>query len=184
MGVIHAKTVAGLIFLLTGVLLAGADSTRLDSLVTNSPFGSTAGTAASPQGESAVEFRGVFVDQGETFFSIYDTAARRAMWVGMKEPGNPYAVKSYDEARGTVIVEFQGRTLTVELKQAKVVALPAGSSGTSAASPNPGAPAVATVTTTDEATRLAQVAEEIRRRRAIRAQAMQPSAPPPGGTRP
>ena len=108
-----------------GVVAAPAQAPALDTLVKNSPFGNTPSpNAAAGNADTALEFRGVFVDAGEPFFSLYDVAGRRALWVGLKEPGNPFVVQAYDEAKGTVVVEYQGRTLTISLKQAKVVTLP------------------------------------------------------------
>ena len=185
-----------------GVVAAPAQAPALDTLVKNSPFGNAPSpNAAAGNADTALEFRGVFVDAGEPFFSLYDVAGRRALWVGLKEPGNPFVVQAYDEAKGAVVVEYQGRTLTISLKQAKVVTLPPAAIATVTPG-TPGAPGTAAPSATvvgaagtppDEAVRLAQIAEEIRRRRAIRAQAMQqnaagpqPAAPPPAppGNRP
>ncbi|MFZ5497225.1 MAG: hypothetical protein ACOZE5_18035 [Verrucomicrobiota bacterium] len=179
----------------------------MDTLVKNSPFGNApspnAGSAAGA--DSPLEFRGVFFDAGETFFSLYDVATKHALWVGLKEPGNPFVVQAYDEAKGAIVVEYQGRTLTVSLKQAKVVTLPpsvvAPAVPVAPGAPGNGAPqpVVSAGTPPNEAARLAQIAEEIRRRRAIRAQALQQTAagqsptvpqptpanpPAPSGTRP
>lgn len=108
------------------------------------------------------------------------------MWVGMQEPGNPVLVRDYDEAAGAVVVEYQGRTLTVPLKQVRIAAMPAVAPGI-AGPPPAQATAQASATPPDEAVRLAQIAEEIRRRRAVRAQMLQsnasgqqPPAPQPG----
>jgi hypothetical protein len=161
------------------VLAATARAQALDTLVKNSPFGSAtaAGTPASPGG--ALEFRGMFVDGGETFFSLYDAATRTSLWVGLKEAGNPFVVKSYDETKGTVSVDYQGQVHTITLKQAKIVALaPPPSPLPTQAATSPGAPPAVNASP-DEAARLAQIAEEIRRRRAIRAQAGAPRSPVP-----
>lgn len=155
---------------------AWAAPTNLDSLVSNSPFNPVASTTAGPVAETALEFRGVLVDRGETFFSLYDPSARTSMWVGLKEPGNPFTVQSYDAAKGLVQVEYRSRTLSLVLKQAKVVAL---GSNPAAGGPATGTPAtVAPGANPNEATRLAAVAEEIRRRRALRAQAQQAGEKP------
>lgn len=158
----------------------------LDNLVNNSPFGSTA-AAPGTTGPSQLEFRGMFVDRGEQFFSFYDPASRTSQWVSMKDTGAPYTVQSYDSATQTVKVLFRNQPFTLTLKRAQVVvqALPApqspagGSPGVVAGAP---VPAVVAPTSGDEAARLAQVAEEIRRRRALRAQGGQPPQPqPPSG---
>lgn len=152
----------------------------LDGLVKNSPFSPAAAGTTSATAETMLEFRGVLVDRGETFFSLYDPASRASMWVGLKEPGNPFVVQSYDADKAVATVEFQGRTLTLALKQAKVAV------GAAAPTVAPGAtapPNAAPRAQTDEASRLAAVADEIRRRRALRAQAVQPSPAPSRPTR-
>jgi len=155
---------------------AWATPAQLDSLVSNSPFNPVASTTAGPGAETALEFRGVLVDRGETFFSLYDPSSRTSMWVGLKEPGNPFTVQSYDAAKGLAQVEYRGRTLPLALKQAKVAALVSNpvAGGPAAGTP----PSVAPAANPNEATRLAAVAEEIRRRRALRAQANQAADKP------
>jgi hypothetical protein len=156
----------------------------LDSLVNNSPFGSTAAPGA-PAGPSQLEFRGVFTDQGEQFFSFFDPATRTSQWVSMKETGAPYTVQSYDTATQTVKVLFRNQPFTLTLKRAQVTvqALPAPQAPVAgpqpAAAPGAPAPAVGAPTSSDEAARLAQVAEEIRRRRALRAQGLPPQSQTP-----
>jgi hypothetical protein len=118
----------------------------------------------------------MFTERGEPFFSLYDTAARRGMWVGLNEPGQLITVLSYDADKGVVAVEYQGRSFSIALKQARVIA-PAVAVGPvpgAAAPANTAAPqAIAGQIAPEEAARLAQITEEIRRRRALRAQALQ-----------
>lgn len=200
MRIIRPRVLAVGIIALMGALGAQAQVPALDTLVRNSPFGSasTPGAGSAANADSPLEFRGVFFDAGEAFFSLYDTSTKHSTWVGLKEPGNPFVVRSYDEAKGTVVVEYQGRTLTVSLKQSKVAPLP--SVVAPAAPIATGAPVNVAVqpggasagTPPNEAARLAQIAEEIRRRRAIRAQALQQAAagqqsapvPPPAPANP
>jgi hypothetical protein len=151
----------------------------LDSLIKNSPFPQQAAgsspTASGPQ----LELRGVSVIEGETLFSIYDVATRRSKWVGLNESGSSFIVRRYDPAKGTVAIEYQGREISLELKQAKVQAMaPVASTpapgarpapGPGAPSPGPG-PQPAGELPSDEAKRLAAIAEEIGRRRAQRQQ--------------
>lgn len=155
-----------------------------DSLLTNSPFGNAALTGVATV-NTPLELRGIIVDKGETFFSVYDPASRTSRWVGMNEAGNPYTVRSYDAAKSEVKVQYQGRELTLGLKQARVVAMstPPPAPPVAVAGPNPsGGPQPVAVAGNapagDEAQRLAQIAEEIRRRRALRQQAAQGSSGP------
>ncbi len=156
--------------------------TNLDSLVKNSPFSATTAAAPGVAADTPLEFRGMLVDQGEYFFSLRDPATGFSLWVGLNEPGNPFTVHSYDRDKSVAAVEYKGRTLTLTLKPAKVVALAPSTPG---AAPAPAGipPNAAASASTDDANRLAAVAEEIRRRRALR---MQQAAqiPPSGSTAP
>lgn len=111
------------------------------------------------------------VDGGETFFSLYEVATHQSLWVGMNEPGNPFTVRTFDREQNMATVEYQGRSLALPIKQAKTAVLPA--SGPVVAGPRsmPYPANVAPATPpADEAAKLAAVAEEVRRRRALRAQ--------------
>jgi hypothetical protein len=155
-------------------------SAPLDSLVQNSPFAPPTGGSATAANQP-LEFRGVFADGGEFFFSIHDLAARTSHWVGLDESGLPYTVRSYDAAKQTVVAEFQGRSLVLTLKKAPVVAATVPVPAVSPVPPPP--PAVsATTSPPEEAARLAAIAAEIRRRRELR---QKPAAmDPPAGTQP
>lgn len=182
-GLSHRFKTTALTWLAMPVLLL-AGSPPLDELVKNSPFGNApAPGAAGAQSDAQLEFRGVLVDGGETFFSLYDTSTRSSLWVGLNEPGNPFVVESYDEAKGSVSVNFRGRVLSVALKQARIVAMPAAPMPAPGAGGPPavvaGAPGTVNAVPADEAARLSQIAEEIRRRRALRAQMMQQNANAP-----
>ena len=141
---------------------------QFDSLIKNSPFGQSApGGAQAGNGAAPLEFRGVLMDKGEYFFSLHETASRSSQWVALKEANQPYVVESYDSEKGSIQVKYHGQTLTLALKLAQVIVqapppipaqMPANTSAVIGNAPSG-----------DEASRLAQVAEEIRRRRALRA---------------
>ena len=174
-------------------------ATPFDSLVTNSPFGARSTETGPAANGAQLELRGIFVDQGETFFSVYDTSTRVSRWVGLNERGEPFTVRRYDAAHDSVTVEYQGRELALELKQVKVVALPPapapsaapgpgqasgpGPRPISGASGGPG-PAVGTTASAgpapspEDAARLAAIAEEIGRRRALRQRMLPPPSSP------
>lgn len=171
------------VFLSAGPSWAQPAAPSLQNLVSNSPFGTAAAAAANAGAPTGpLEFRGTFVDNDERFFSLLDPATRRAEWVGLNEAGRPFTVKSYDAERETIVVEFQGRTHDLKLHAARISALPPMPSAPAAA-PNATAaaqrPAAGPSPSTTEAQRLAQVAEEIRRRRALRQQAQQPPSNQP-----
>lgn len=157
--------------------VAQAAPADLDGLARNSPFSGAPTTAAGNSADTTLEFRGVLVDRGETFFSLFEVSTRQSLWVGLKEAGNPYLVQNYDGNTAQLQVQYQGKTLTLPLKQAKVGTMVATASvnnqppaGNNQSNVSANAPA-------DEARRLAAVAEEIRRRRALRQQAIQAPAP-------
>lgn len=155
----------------------------LQNLIANSPFGSANQVPGGPAANTPLEFRGTFVDNGERFFSILDTASRRAEWVSLNESGRPFVVKTYDPERESITLDFQGRGMDLKLHSARITALPMPAVvNNPAQQPNavgapPGRPPQAQPSAT-EAQRLAQVAEEIRRRRALRQQAQQGNQPP------
>lgn len=152
----------------------------LDGLLSRSPFsGPTSAVTVASNIDSALEFRGVLVDRGETFFSLYEASSRSSLWVGLNEAGNPYVVQNYDSSTAQVVVQYQGRTLTLPLKQAKVVAAAAVAAPAAVTNlpPANSVQSVAPAAPAEEARRLAAVADEIRRRRALRQQTTQASAP-------
>jgi hypothetical protein len=160
----------------------------LDSLVKNSPFGSATAVRNPGPESSQLEFRGMFVDQGEQFFSFHESATNTSQWVGLKETGTPYTVQSYDSETNTVKVLYRNQPFTLSLKRAQVIVQappppPTQFPVTSPPTPGPQpGPAVGAATPADEAARLAQVAEEIRRRRALRAQGGPQPQPPPANS--
>jgi hypothetical protein len=156
---------------------------QFNGLIKNSPFGQQGLATGALNGNeaNALEFRGVFAEKGEYFFSIYETATRSSQWVSLKESSQPFIVESYDESKGAIQVKYRNQVTTLTLKRAQIivqvpppVALPPSAAGTGI-TPN--------TTPTDEANRLALVAEEIRRRRALRTQGPGPQ-PYPGGPQP
>ncbi len=152
----------------------------LDNLLQSSPFGGPAGSAAGARSDAPLEFRGVLVEGGESFFSIYESATHSSLWVGVNEPGNPYKVQAYDAVKGVVTVEYKGGLVTLPLKQAKVLVLaPTAPAPTTGPSPAGGPVGPGNVTTANPAGDPVKMMEEIRRRRALRQQAVQPGGPLP-----
>jgi hypothetical protein len=169
---------------LLAALIAGEPAFARADLVQASPFlpPSLAGVAGQAGPAGPVELRGVMSTSQGTQYCIYDTAKKASTWVGLNETGNDFTVKSADPGGESVVVEFQGRTLKLQLRAAKVAS--SGSSG-SASSPIV-VPAVAlNPTPADEQRRLDAIAAEVRRRRMEREKAAQaapatPGAAPPG----
>jgi hypothetical protein len=138
-------------------------------LAPNTPAGAHAGGPQEP-----VELRGVMPTSLGVFYLIYDTARKTSAWVGLNEAGHEFVVKAVDPGGESVTVSFQGRTMRLALRAAKVAS--AGSfGGTAQAGPagNPAiaAPVVLNPTPADEQKRLDAVAAEVRRRRQEREKA-------------
>jgi len=158
------------------------------------PFAPTPGAGAPGQASSTpdapLELRGIMAVGDSMMFSIYDPSRRSATWTKLNELGRDYIVRTYDAAKDTVTLDYQGRTLTLVLHTAKVASAPVALPPPVAATPPPiGGPVVLNPTPADEQRRLEAIAAEVNRRRMIRMQALQSSrqqiqpqqgaAPPP-----
>ena len=178
-----------LILLLLGLSLTvfsfGADSTPvkmdLTGLINNSPFGTARSGAfgIGNAGSEPFEFRSYLEESNNKFFSIYETATRRSMWVELNDPVNGFSVKSYDKDKETITVDYQGKSMTLAIKRAPAVAQviqqPMPQPGPTPIMPMPGNTTVQQGPSAIDQQRIQQIQEEIRRRRALRNQAMVPS---------
>jgi len=161
-------------------------------LAPSSPFlpaNSTAAGGAQAGPAGPVELRGIMSTAQGVAYCIYDTAKKTSAWVGLNEAGNDFVVKSADPSNDSVLVDFQGRSLRLVLRTAKVAT--AGASGGPGGPPSmPGAmssPVVLNPNPADEQKRLDAVAQEVRRRRMERekaVQATQGGGPVPGNMPP
>lgn len=165
---------------------ASGQAASFDSLLNNSPFNAPAAAAAAAS--ESLELRGVIIEEdGRASLNIYDTATKKATWVHVDEPGHSYLVRGFDSANDTATLEVNRRTVSLALKRANVqlaaaapvapppapvgVNLPAGTTAAGQPLPAPGAnPAVAGAAGAPDQARLQAIADEIRRRRAMRAQ--------------
>ena len=173
------------LFLAVAVAAAAPASARVvDTLPGPSPFLPPAGSqAATETPDAPIELRGVVTNEGQTLFSIYDTARKSSDWVGLNETGHPFTVRKYDAAHDTVTVDYQGRALTLALHTAKVASAPVmlpvmrpGLVSPPPPAPQPiGGPIVLHPSPADEKRRLEEIAAEVNRRRMLRQQALQAS---------
>ena len=116
---------------------------------------------------------------GGASYCIYDVAKKRDFWVSVNEAGHDFIVKSGDSDGEGVLVSYQGRSMKLTLRTAKV----ASSGSASAVSTMPVAgtsPAISSTVVVnpspaDEQKRLDAVAQEVRRRRMERERAIQES---------
>ena len=72
--------------LLATALLLGAGAAvpavELDGLVKNSPFGQAAErTVIGEAKPGTLEFRGLYVDKGVTYFSVYNSITKQSAWI-------------------------------------------------------------------------------------------------------
>jgi hypothetical protein len=137
---------ARLSFLLAAAFLgAAARAVELDGLVKNSPFGqATERTAIGEAKPGTLEFRGLYVDKGVTYFSVYNSITKQSAWIAEGEvPANlPVTIVGFDAAAETLIVENAGQPVKLPLRTPVISATPASP----VAAPPP-APVAAPVTT-------------------------------------
>ncbi|MFA5265636.1 MAG: hypothetical protein WC378_17590 [Opitutaceae bacterium] len=89
----------------------------------DSPFIAHVSADAAPETASDLELHGVYSDgSGKCLFNLFEVDSRHALWVELKEPGNPFTVHIYDRSREVVTVEYRGRILSLSLKRSKVIA--------------------------------------------------------------
>jgi hypothetical protein len=145
----------------------------------DSPFMAKNGPAPTAAAEnSPIELRGVMSTPDGLRFAIYEPASQKGNWVKAEESGFGYVVRSYDTKRSQASVDYQGRTQTLTLKEARfdgtAVTSPAPAAGQQARPPG----TAVTANPAEEAKRLEQVANEVRRRRAARQAATQQATTP------
>lgn len=169
-------------FAAVGCALLAVGAVRAQSA---SPFlPPAAATSSAPTAGAPIEFRGFMETAEGVQFRVYDPARKAGMWVKLneKDPTLDLTVKKFNATPDseTLVVEHQGRTLTLAQRVPKVV-----SSGSAVQNMPPppsnvgNVPAAVTQSVVvnpspaDEAKRLQSVADEVARRRALREQAAQ-----------
>ena len=161
---------------------AGIAANQLDSLLNSSLFGTPAKAGqAADTGNQAFEFRGVSTVNGQQLFSIYDTSTKHSLWLGLNDSSSEVVVKNYDADAGTISLEKSGQVLSLTVKSGPRIAQnipPPMQPGMQ----QPGVPGMPGqqgqpngMAKGPEAQRMQQIAEEIRRRRALRQQGPQPA---------
>ena len=161
-----------------------------NSLAPVSPFAPPDGgsTVANPENQP-LELRGILMDGSGYRFSVYDPTKHTGQWVRLNEAGHDFTVRTHDVARDTITLDYQGRTLTLPLRSAKVVGMavpiesPTGPAPGSGPGPGPGygpgpvpRPGSANSgmgpqpkpSSPEETARFNRAVEEINRRRALR----------------
>ncbi len=140
------------------------------------------GKAAGSQAESGgLELRGIMSTAQGMRYCIFDPNKKISRWVSKNQGEFGFVVQSFDSEHDTVIVNQDGRRLTLALREAKVT-VGAGPSMAGAPIGPPGPSVVPSAilrpTPEDEQRRLQAIAEEVRRRRLLREQQMAAPNPP------
>jgi hypothetical protein len=114
-------------------------------------------------------------------YCIYESAKKKDVWVGVNETGHDFVVRSADPSSDSISVQYQGRSVKLTLRTAKVVS--AGpAAATYRAAPNGFNQVALNPSPADEQKRLDAVAQEVRRRKQEREKAVldaQNGAAPP-----
>jgi len=191
------KTVSAKMLLIV-IVMSGGFSLSAQTPVSRSPF-QPEGAPTTPvvvQSEGApLELRGIVSTKSGYLYGIFDPTKRQSAWVHLNDTGNDFTVRSHDVNSETVTVEYQGRTMTLGLKAAKVESmgpLPSPAQVNIQRGPNPmpnqpmppQQPPAINPSAADEARRLEGVAAEVRRRRMLRQAAAQNGGQPPQMTQP
>jgi hypothetical protein len=95
----------------------------LQGLVSHSPFGEGK-AGANGERTGALEFRGYYVDNGITYFSIYNPASKSSVWVAEGETStSPFtvSVKKFDPEKNTVTLESAGQSMRLSLHEAVII---------------------------------------------------------------
>ena len=103
--------------------LQGRADVDLQSLVTRSPFGEGK-TGAGGERVGSLEFRGYYVDNGITYFSIYNPSSKSSVWVAQGEASTtPFAVsvKSFNPEKNAVTLESNGQSMNLSLHESVIV---------------------------------------------------------------
>jgi hypothetical protein len=112
--------------LLLGIALAVPNTwadVDLQSLVTRSPFGEGK-TGAGGERVGSLEFRGYYVDNDITYFSIYNPSSKSSVWVTQGETSTtPFAVsvKNFDPDKNAVTLESNGQSMNLLLHEPVIV---------------------------------------------------------------
>ena len=150
---------------------------QLSGLVQRSPFGTAAVAPSSTVAASdPLEFRAILEEEGRHYFSLFEPASKRSIWVGLNDPQDEISVKRYSPEENTVRVDYHGSPLTLSLKGAPkrfpTASMMASPSSTSSASET-------TNEYDDQPFRIGHVAEELEIREAVRQKKLK--APSSGG---
>lgn len=114
----------------SGVSEADVPAYSFAALVKRPPFKTVAKSRAPAKGtvsqQAQLRFLGMITIAGKTEFGLYDSAAQRSFWLGLRESnGSGIFVESFDEPRKTLAVRVNAerRTLTLATPEEKPLAI-------------------------------------------------------------
>ena len=112
---------------LLGLALLGttgaARALDLDGLVKNSPFGGAPAKAGEEARPGNLEFRGMYVDRGVPYFSIYNATTKQSVWIKQGETADgpvPFVVKAYEPETETIVLDNAGQPARAKLHSANI----------------------------------------------------------------
>ena len=164
-------------------IAAALSASAAGQIAAKSPFMPPQSAAsAGPTPGAPLEFRGYMESGDERFYRIHDPAKKTGTWVKLNERNPDFDViaKQHDTDQETLIIEHQGKTLTLAERKPKIISVgasaippPVVTPVQSNVSPAVTQAVVLNPTPADEQRRLDAVAAEVARRRALREQATQ-----------
>ena len=146
-----------LTLLLLGIAVTAATARAdvdLQGLVTRSPFGEGK-AGAGGQRTGSLEFRGYYVDNGITYFSIYNPSSKSSVWVAQGETStSPFAVsvKNFDPDKNAVTLESNGQSMNLSLHESVIMKMELPATPTTSQANNNGAAPVAATAVVGSAT--------------------------------
>lgn len=151
-------------------ILLGRAGRAQPTLAANSPFLPPDGAAVTATENTPLELRGIMTDASGYRFSIYDPVKKSGQWVRLNESGHDFTVKTHNVTGNSVMLEYQGRMLTLALRSAKVVgvAVPEPTAGPKPNAVVMGGGPVPHPPTAEEKERYNRAVDEINRRRMAR----------------
>lgn len=107
---------------LLGLALAGGlPAQDWQPLLANPPFGQVAVAGEAAPAANELEFRGVVVEDGTSFVNLFNPTTRTSQWVPVNGQAGGMEVKAYSAREEKVEVTVGTKTLTLPLKQARIV---------------------------------------------------------------
>jgi hypothetical protein len=109
----------GFLFAAAWVLPLGASTADdIADLIKNSPFGNSAADKIATPVQPQLELRGVVVEGNVTWFTFFDGATKKWLTLRKGEEADSLVVKRYDRERDLVVLDYNGKTLSLALKPA------------------------------------------------------------------